>query len=63
MGSWSLAVSAAIFLVLLGLVTHWSLIVVGVLLPVWPLVSELLRRRHEIGDSHRVGPDADRDRR
>lgn len=45
MGSWSLAVSAAIVLVLVGLFTHWILIVAGVLLPVWPLVSELLRRR------------------
>jgi len=47
MGSWSLAITAAICLVLLGLVTHWILIVVGALLPVWPLVSELLRRRRK----------------
>ncbi len=50
MGSWSLAVGAAVFLVLLGLVTHWSLIVLGVLLPVWPVVSELIRRRHNRGN-------------
>jgi UDP-N-acetylmuramyl pentapeptide phosphotransferase/UDP-N-acetylglucosamine-1-phosphate transferase len=49
MGSWSLAVSAGICLVLLGLVTHWSLIVVGALLPVWPVVSALLQRRRQRG--------------
>jgi hypothetical protein len=49
MGSWSLAVGAAVFLVLLGLVTHWSLIVLGVALPVWPVLSELIRRRRERG--------------
>ena len=45
MGGWALLVCAAIFLVLVGLVTHWSLILAGALLPIWPLVSELLRRR------------------
>ena len=45
MGSWSHAIAASIFLVLLGLVTHWSLIVLGALLPVWPVLGELIRRR------------------
>jgi hypothetical protein len=44
-GSWSLVLCLGILLVLVGLVTHWSLIVAGVVLPVWPVVAELLRRR------------------
>ena len=45
MGSWSLLLAVGIFLVLVGLFTHWSLVVAGALLPVLPLVAELLRRR------------------
>ncbi|CAG0940891.1 hypothetical protein GPROT2_01136 [Gammaproteobacteria bacterium] len=47
MGSWSVAIAASIFLILLGLVTHWSLILLGVLLPLWPVLSELIRRRRQ----------------
>lgn len=46
MGSWVFAVCAALVLVLVGLVTHWSLAVFGLLLLVWPIASELIRRRH-----------------
>ncbi|GIK35181.1 MAG: hypothetical protein AMXMBFR45_24950 [Gammaproteobacteria bacterium] len=45
MGSWTFAIAASMFLVLLGLVTHWSLVVLGAALLVWPVLSELIRRR------------------
>lgn len=45
MGAWSLLLGLGVLLVLVGLFTHWSVIVAGVILPVWPVASELLRRR------------------
>jgi hypothetical protein len=49
-GAWSLLLGAGVLLVLVGLFTHWTVILAGVLLPVWPVVSELLRRRLRRGE-------------
>jgi len=58
MGSWSLLVAVGIFLVLVGLYTHWIVILAGALLPVLPVVAELRRRRRarsEADDRRDVG--------
>jgi hypothetical protein len=46
MGSWLWLVSLGVFLVLVGLYIHWSVVLVGALLPFLPVVAELLRRRN-----------------
>jgi hypothetical protein len=45
MGAWSLLLAFGLGLVFLGLFTHWSIIVVGALLPFVPVVAEIIRRR------------------
>jgi hypothetical protein len=45
MGAWLWTISLGLFLVLLGLYIHWSVVLVGALLPVVPILAELLRRR------------------
>ncbi len=50
MGGWTFAIASGVALILLGLFTHWTLIVLGVLLPVWPVLSELIRRRRRPPD-------------
>lgn len=53
MGAWSLLLAAGICLVLVGLFTHWSISLLGALLPFVPVVREVIRRRR----SSRNGPD------
>jgi hypothetical protein len=38
-------IATGLLIAFIGLYTHWSLIVLGALLPVVPVVAELLRRR------------------
>ena len=45
MGSWYLSLAVSVFLVLIGLYTHWLVIAVGALLPFVSLGRYLLRRR------------------
>lgn len=45
MGAWSFLIAIGLSLVFVGLFTHWSIIVIGALLPFLPVVAELLRRR------------------
>lgn len=45
MGAWSLLLGIGLTLVFVGLFTHWSIMLIGALLPFVPVVSELLRRR------------------
>jgi hypothetical protein len=45
MGAWVFLLALGLFLVFVGLFTHWVIILIGALLPFVPLVSELLRRR------------------
>ena len=45
MGGWFWLIALGLFLVLIGLYLHWSVILLGALLPFVPVVAELLRRR------------------
>lgn len=45
MGAWSLLLAFGLCLVFLGLFTHWSIILIGALLPFVPVILELARRR------------------
>ena len=45
MGTWYLSLAGSLLLVLLGLYTHWLLILLGALLPFIPLLGHLTRRR------------------
>jgi hypothetical protein len=45
MGAWSILLATGLLIAFLGLFTHWSLIVIGALLPVVPVATELVRRR------------------
>jgi Zn-dependent protease with chaperone function len=44
-GTWYLSLAASLFLVLIGLYIHWSVVAVGLLLPFIPMLSYLLMRR------------------
>lgn len=47
MGAWSLLLGLGLALVFIGLFTHWSVMVLGALLPFVPVVVELVRRRRD----------------
>ena len=47
MGSWLWLITLGIFLVLVGLYIHWTVVLLGALLPVAPVVAELVRRRSQ----------------
>lgn len=45
MGAWSLLLATGITLIFIGLYTHWSIALIGALLPFLPVLSALIRRR------------------
>jgi hypothetical protein len=45
MGGWTILLAIGFGLMFIGLVTHWSLIVLGALLPFVPVVAALRKRR------------------
>jgi hypothetical protein len=45
MGAWSMLLALGLTLVIAGLYTHWSISLIGALLPVWAVAAELRRRR------------------
>jgi hypothetical protein len=47
MGSWLWLIALGIFLVLVGLYIHWTVVLLGALLPVVPVAAELMRRRSQ----------------
>lgn len=47
MGSWLWLITLGLFLVLVGLYLHWSVVLAGAFLPFVPVVAELLRRRRQ----------------
>ena len=47
MGAWSILIAAGLLIAFIGLYTHWILIVIGALLPVLPVATELVRRRRD----------------
>jgi hypothetical protein len=44
-GAWYLSLAVSLFLVLVGLYIHWSVVLVGLLLPFIPMISFLVTRR------------------
>jgi hypothetical protein len=44
-GTWYLSLAISLFLVLIGLYIHWSVVLLGLLLPFIPMVSFLVMRR------------------
>jgi hypothetical protein len=48
-GAWSLLLAAGLGIAFVGLFTHWSLILLGALLPFVPLLRELRKRRRDAG--------------
>ena len=47
MGGWFWLIALGLFLVLVGLYMHWTVVLLGALLPFVPVVAELLRRRRK----------------
>lgn len=45
LAGWFWLIALGLFLVLTGLYIHWTVVLVGALLPFLPLLAELLRRR------------------
>lgn len=45
MGAWWLLIMTGLLLVFLGLFTHWSIILIGAVLPFVPIALEVIRRR------------------
>ena len=45
MGSWFLVLSLSLVIVLVGLYIHWSVVLLGALLPFIPVLSALRERR------------------
>ena len=52
MGGWFWLIALGLFMVLIGLYLHWSVVLLGALLPVLPILAELLRRRRKSPDRH-----------
>jgi hypothetical protein len=44
-GGWFWLIALGLFLVLVGLYIHWTVVLLGALLPLVPIVAEYLRRR------------------
>jgi len=44
-GVWFICLSISLCLILIGLYTHWSILLCGILLPFLPIVSELRQLR------------------
>jgi hypothetical protein len=47
MGAWYFSLAGSLFLVFIGLYTHWSIILIGALLPFVPVVVFLMQRKKE----------------
>ncbi len=45
MAGWFWLIALGLFLVLVGLYIHWSVVLVGALLPLVPILAEYLKRR------------------
>lgn len=47
MGAWYLSLAVSLFLILLGMTTHWTVMLAGLLLLFVPVVSMLYERRRK----------------
>ena len=45
MGAWYLSLAGSMFLVLIGMYIHWTVVVFGLILPCIPILSVLVARR------------------
>ena len=50
MGAWSLLIVVGLLIMFVGLFTHWSIILLGALLPFAPVIAEIIRRRRRNSD-------------
>lgn len=44
-GTWYMSLAFSLFLVLIGIYIHWSVVLIGALLPLWPMIATLIGRR------------------
>jgi len=58
MGTWYLSLAFSLFLILVGMYIHWSIVLAGLLLPFVPMISILLdrRRRRVSGEGSESNP-------
>lgn len=61
MGSWLWTIALGLFLVLIGLYIHWTVVLAGALLPFLPVLAELQRRRRARRAAARDAEGAPRD--
>jgi len=61
LGAWYLSLAASLLLILVGLYIHWSVVLVGLLLPLLPMLTFVLSRRAE--RRRRARPESERDPR
>ncbi len=47
MGAWYLSLAVSLFLILSGIFIHWSVVMVGLMLPFVPMISIVLERRRQ----------------
>lgn len=45
MGAWYLSLAGSLFLIMIGMYIHWSVVLLGLLLPFIPMLSFLRSRR------------------
>ena len=48
MGAWYFTIGGSLLLVFIGLYTHWSIMLLGAVLPFVPLVTFLMKRGKDI---------------
>jgi len=55
-GAWYLIIGASLLLILIGLYTHWTIFLLGAVLPFMPLVFFLYKRSRRESGRARLGP-------
>ena len=55
LGTWYLSLAGCLLLVMMGMYIHWSIVLLGLMLPFLPMVSFLLARRAERRNAKRDG--------
>jgi len=57
MGAWYLSLVVSLFLILIGMYIHWSVVLAGLLLPFVPMISIVRSRRRKRAEGNRSGAD------
>jgi lipid-A-disaccharide synthase-like uncharacterized protein len=55
LGTWYLSLAGCLLLVMMGMYIHWSIVLLGLVLPFLPMVSFLLARRAERRNAQQGG--------